>query len=159
MPNDPCPSCDGDQYAEAAGECAECGFEQDPPEMTQVMNYGGPPRTGWPPGLLQDDDRKLSNWLASRGNARQLVDEVARDIKVTHGMRGGGKRVSPLLLDMDYSAAEARVLAHMQADPRWHKGEDGSWYFDESSTFTLAQWARLNRRPEWDNWQSIRDIA
>lgn len=24
--SDPCPSCDGDEYDEAAGECAECGF-------------------------------------------------------------------------------------------------------------------------------------
>lgn len=23
-------------------------------------------RTGWPPGLLQDDDRKLSKWLSAR---------------------------------------------------------------------------------------------
>lgn len=30
-PNDPCPSCDGDQYDEAAGECSECGFELDAP--------------------------------------------------------------------------------------------------------------------------------
>jgi len=27
-------------------------------------------KTGWPPGLLQDDDRKLSCWLASRPDAR-----------------------------------------------------------------------------------------
>jgi hypothetical protein len=27
-------------------------------------------KTGWPPGLLQDDDRKLSRWLASRPDAR-----------------------------------------------------------------------------------------
>ena len=25
--------------------------------------------TGWPPGLLQDDERKLSRWLASRPDA------------------------------------------------------------------------------------------
>lgn len=27
-------------------------------------------KTGWPPGLLQDDDRGLSRWLASRPDAR-----------------------------------------------------------------------------------------
>lgn len=27
-------------------------------------------KTGWPPGLLQDDDRRLSRWLASRPDAR-----------------------------------------------------------------------------------------
>jgi len=29
--------------------------------------------TGWPPGLLQDDCRKLSKWFASRPEARYLV--------------------------------------------------------------------------------------
>lgn len=32
-----------------------------------------PPMTGWPPGLLQDDDRKLSYWLANRLGARRLI--------------------------------------------------------------------------------------
>ncbi len=27
-------------------------------------------RTGWPPGLLQDDDRKLSKWFATRPGSR-----------------------------------------------------------------------------------------
>ena len=33
-----------------------------------------PERTGWPAGLLQDDDRKLSKWLASRPDAKHVVD-------------------------------------------------------------------------------------
>lgn len=33
----------------------------------------GLPRTGWPPGLLQDDSRELSQWLASRPGARYQV--------------------------------------------------------------------------------------
>ena len=37
------------------------------------MNGG---KTGHPPGLLQDDCRKLSKWLASRMNARQEVREA-----------------------------------------------------------------------------------
>jgi hypothetical protein len=28
-----------------------------------------PPRTGWPPGMLQDDCRELSRWLAGRLDA------------------------------------------------------------------------------------------
>lgn len=32
-------------------------------------------KTGWPPGLLQDDDRKLSRWFASRLDARRRVRE------------------------------------------------------------------------------------
>ena len=35
-------------------------------------------KTGHPPGLLQDDCRKLSKWLASRMNARQEVREACR---------------------------------------------------------------------------------
>ena len=37
--------------------------------MTSVSK-GEQMKTGWPPGLLQDDDRKLSRWLASRPDAR-----------------------------------------------------------------------------------------
>lgn len=38
------------------------------------------PKTGWPPGLLQDDDRKLSMWLASRLDARVVVRRVCAEI-------------------------------------------------------------------------------
>ena len=31
-------------------------------------------RTGWPAGLLQDDDRKLSKGLASKPDAKHVVD-------------------------------------------------------------------------------------
>lgn len=37
-------------------------------------------RTGWPPGLLQDDYSRLSKWLSQRGNARQLADLAAMHI-------------------------------------------------------------------------------
>ena len=33
-------------------------------------------KTGWPPGLLQDDCRGLSKWLASRPDARQRLREA-----------------------------------------------------------------------------------
>jgi hypothetical protein len=37
--------------------------------------------TGWPPGLLQDDERKLSRWLASRPDALyQLRKNMTQDI-------------------------------------------------------------------------------
>lgn len=35
--------------------------------------------TGWPPGLLQDDSRPLSRWLAGRINARQQARIAARE--------------------------------------------------------------------------------
>lgn len=37
--------------------------------------------TGYPPGLLQDDDPRLSKWLASRLDARRIVCEVCMEIK------------------------------------------------------------------------------
>lgn len=40
------------------------------------MNGG---KTGWPPGLLQDDSRGLSKWFASRLDAREVVRENARE--------------------------------------------------------------------------------
>ncbi len=37
-------------------------------------------KTGWPPGLLQDDDRKLSRWLASRPDAKyQLRKNIMKE--------------------------------------------------------------------------------
>ena len=42
--------------------------------VTDALTNGG--KTGHPPGLLQDDCRKLSKWLASRMNARQEVREA-----------------------------------------------------------------------------------
>lgn len=34
-----------------------------------------PPHTGWPSGLLQDDCRALSRWLANRPGARRALAE------------------------------------------------------------------------------------
>ncbi len=36
-------------------------------------------KTGWPPGLLQDDDRKLSRWLASRPDTRYQLRKNIMD--------------------------------------------------------------------------------
>lgn len=38
-------------------------------------------KTGWPPGLLQDDSKELSRWLASRPGARYQVLLVCEEIK------------------------------------------------------------------------------
>ena len=45
-----------------------------PQEPVQEPDNGG--KTGWPPGLLQDDCRGLSKWLASRPDARQRLREA-----------------------------------------------------------------------------------
>jgi ribosomal protein L37AE/L43A len=50
-------------------------------------------RTGWPDGLMQDDSRELSLWLASRVDARRLAREAAHEIAACpqcHGARRVG---------------------------------------------------------------------
>ena len=38
------------------------------------------PKTGWPPGLLQDDCRGLSMWFASRPDAKAVVQRVCAEL-------------------------------------------------------------------------------
>lgn len=44
-------------------------------------------KTGWPPGMLQDDDRKLSRALAGAPHARAHADEAAAAIKEMERIR------------------------------------------------------------------------
>ena len=71
--NDPCPRCDGDQYDESSGYCEECGFEGFDGDQHKDAEPEGRPKTGWSPGMLQDDCRELSKWLSTRLGARYLV--------------------------------------------------------------------------------------
>lgn len=48
------------------------------PTKPKWVNPNTLSRTGWPPGLLQDDSPQLSKWLSERGNARQLVNEKVK---------------------------------------------------------------------------------
>ena len=50
------------------------GVAEHPAQPVQEPDSGG--KTGWPPGLLQDDCRGLSKWLASRPDARQRLREA-----------------------------------------------------------------------------------
>ncbi|MES2910554.1 MAG: hypothetical protein V4718_04145 [Pseudomonadota bacterium] len=45
------------------------------------LENGG--KTGWPPGLLQDDSKGLSRWLSSKPDARQVVKNDAKDTMTT----------------------------------------------------------------------------
>lgn len=44
-------------------------------------------KTGWPPGLLQDDHPLLSKWFASRLDARHIVRQVCREIAQQKGRK------------------------------------------------------------------------
>jgi hypothetical protein len=60
---DPCPNCRPDVRCRTPF----CGrLKQDADRLK-----GG--KTGWPPGLLQDDNANLSKWFASRPDARHVV--------------------------------------------------------------------------------------
>lgn len=39
------------------------------------------PKTGWPPGLLQDDNLGFFRWLANKPEARRLVRENIEDLR------------------------------------------------------------------------------
>ena len=41
-----------------------------------------PVKTGWPAGLMQDDCKKLSQWFASRVDARHVVRFVCLEIQI-----------------------------------------------------------------------------
>jgi hypothetical protein len=48
-------------------------------------------KTGWPEGLLQDDDKRLSRWFASRPDARYVLRkqlEKDRDEKMDQLRQG-----------------------------------------------------------------------
>jgi hypothetical protein len=51
------------------------------PHQTEdvTLKVGG--KTGWPPGMLQDDHRALSLWLAHRIDSRRHAREAAEAIK------------------------------------------------------------------------------
>jgi hypothetical protein len=44
-----------------------------------IRQQGTSMKTGWPPGLLQDDDRKLSKWFAGRPDARYQLRKHMKD--------------------------------------------------------------------------------
>jgi len=60
-----------DKMAENA---RELGLDYEPEQRTTTENNGG--KTGWPPGLLQDDCKGLSKWLANKPDAKRRVREA-----------------------------------------------------------------------------------
>lgn len=57
-------------------------FKDAGPEFEVVGVEPAASRTGWPPGLLQDDSRGLSKWLASKPDARLRAREAAADARL-----------------------------------------------------------------------------
>lgn len=62
-------------------------------------------RTGWPPGLLQDDDRKLSRALANTPHARRHAEQAAAAIVRDH-LSGEVRLVPVVAVDIDPEATQ-----------------------------------------------------
>ena len=63
--------------------------------MSRRIKPDAPPRTGWTPGLLQDDSRELSRWFASKPDARRRVREACADIARARQVRDGDSHGIP----------------------------------------------------------------
>lgn len=65
-------------------------------------------RTGWPPGLLQDDDKKLSKWLSNRPDSNMRAREAVQKI---HDARVPSWTVEEWSLEQERRAREREVNA------------------------------------------------
>lgn len=80
-----------------------------------------PPKTGWPPGLLQDDSRQLSLWFASRIDARETIRNVFRKkpmnklTKVYTEYCGPCKVMTEILKDIDLQGEFNTTLDEIDA--------------------------------------------
>lgn len=62
--------------------------------------------TGWPPGLLQDDSRPLSKWLAGRADAWRLARLAAKSAgELPPADRSPEEKTHPGLCPVDEAAA------------------------------------------------------
>ena len=86
-----CPQHEGGCANDFAGDECNCGADKanaeiekaitaikevlaQPEQPTTTENNGG--KTGWPPGLLQDDSKGLSKWLSNQPDAKRRVREA-----------------------------------------------------------------------------------
>lgn len=47
--------------------------------MNKPKRQEAPPKTGWPPGMLQDDCRELSIWLSTRPDAKYRFIQMMKE--------------------------------------------------------------------------------
>ncbi len=102
---------------EALEAHADIGIKSDKAITAIKEALAQPARTGWPEGLLQDDDRKLSKWLASKPDAKHVVD-MAQPALCKYGNEVQGCTSSPMncqccfdsLDDLDEELAQEPVL-------------------------------------------------
>lgn len=73
----------GRACSEAGGAVCKgsCGRVHQAVEQGESGQVGRVEVTGWPPGMLQDDSKELSKWLASKPDAKQQVREACAQIR------------------------------------------------------------------------------
>ena len=82
------------------------GYVPEPVKPATTETNGG--KTGWPPGLLQDDCKGLSKWLSNKPDAKRRVRE-ALDKKAENARE----------LGLDYEPArDSGIVTAGGADPR-----------------------------------------
>jgi hypothetical protein len=104
---------------------------QRPAEPVQEPDNGG--KTGWPPGLLQDDCRGLSKWLASRPDARQRLREALAEPVQEPDLWGAG-------YEAGYQAGIAERPAKPVARPL-REGEVMGAYMDFDRNIANKSWS------------------
>ena len=82
-----------------------------------LLTNGG--KTGHPPGLLQDDCRKLSKWLASRMNALQEVREVCRLIAQEQTMNDRTEQTVTVVLPCPFCGSTEGFYVEEGSTFRW----------------------------------------
>ena len=100
-------------------------------EPVQEPDNGG--KTGWPPGLLQDDCRGLSKWLASRPDARQRLREALAEPVQEPDLWGAG-------YEAGYQAGIAERPAKPVARPL-REGEVMGAYMDFDHNIANKSWS------------------
>lgn len=87
------------------------------------MTQGG--KTGWPAGLLQDDDRRLSRWFASRLDARSVVRNNLNEGKL--------HMTEAIKLTDELRQFTGTEVYHFNPFYRWMQYTDGVKYFAEKA--------------------------
>lgn len=118
-----------------------------------------PPKTGWPPGLLQDDCKALSEWFASQPDARRRVREALAEMaRVEYRAKLAAmpiEKLHELRLhpDFEYATTEGQRKAWYDSDvppegDGWvrniHAGRDGWERFDYTEE---SYWMRPRPAP------------
>ncbi len=112
-------------------------------------------KTGWPPGMLQDDCRELSKWLSTRVDSRHVAREAAKEIEMSKAIELADRLIEiagdPMWADhaeiskrrLEITAAELRRLDAENAQLRAeleaiYSAEPVAWMRDDGEEGSLS---------------------